>query len=150
MADSMPNPASAEINVEELDTAIRSAGIHIDDSTDEIEVDGSVVLISFEEIRDAELFLSLTCPQNGLAHSMWDRATGSNQMAHELHAEGVPHPEAMAEMDGVSWEWNIIPHVHGRRVTWHMYVVVPTLDLPEIVARLRGVEEGSCRDFAEL
>ncbi|MDX3237222.1 hypothetical protein PV392_16390 [Streptomyces sp. ME03-5709C] len=150
MAESMPNHAGPKITVEELDAAIRSAGVRISDSTDDIEADGSVVLISFEETRDAELFLSLACPQNGLAHSMWDRATGSNHMAHELHTEGVSHAEAMAEMDAVAWEWNVVPHVYGRRVTWHMYVVVPTIDLPEIVARLRGADGVFGRDFAEL
>ncbi|MFB7114837.1 hypothetical protein [Streptomyces sp. NPDC056291] len=150
MADTTPNDAGPESSVEELDSAIRSAGIRLDNVSDDIEADGSVVLIGFEEIRDAELFLSLTCPENGLAHSMWDRATGSNHMAHELHAEGVPHAEAMAEMNGVSWEWDIVPHVHGRRVTWHIFVVVPTVDVPEIVARLRGAEEVSGRSFAEI
>jgi hypothetical protein len=105
------------------------AGIRTTESCQDLYHDGAKAYIGFAEPQDLQLFLGLAVPEDGIAGSLWDRATGCN--------EGPDTPN----LD--MWEYKLMPYITGRRVRFRTYVEFPPKDVTELVRRLKAFDKES-------
>lgn len=155
MNDHTADLDAVQITVSELADALKTAGIVVNDCFDTDTERGTdpdaadedrTILINFNEMRDAELFLALTCPQDDRYGSLWDVATGANLLTpHIAKEEGISYADARRVTSGLAWSWRIVPHISGRRVFWHMHVFIPYVYVPQVIGRLRAAEESGDR-----
>lgn len=155
MNDHTADLDAVQITVSELVDALKTAGIVVNDCFDtdsqcdpdpELADEDRTILVNFSEMRDAELFLTLTCPQDDRYGSLWDVATGANLLTpHIAKEEGISYADARRVTRGLAWSWCIVPHISGRRVSWRMHVYIPYVYVPQVIGRLRASQETAGR-----
>lgn len=123
--------ALVDRDIAELVHTMWQAGIRTAESCQDFDDDGARVFIAFADRRDADLMLSLACPEDRKRGNIWDRATGNN------HIDGDDSPMPPFES---MWDWFTHPEISGRRVTWTLNVTFPVFDVPELTARLRAAK----------
>lgn len=100
------------------------------------------VSVSFHDLRDAETLVSLGLEEAGPG-TVYDRATGSCvTIMTKLDAGDELTDEQMDAVFSSSWVWGVHPHMVGRRMGWHVSVMMSDQDANAVTANLNTLRNG--------
>lgn len=97
------------------------------------------VHVYFRSIQDASAFLSLVLCEDQPG-TLYDRAT-----AHCLSMSLLPEDATQAQVEALirsGWNWTVHPHMSGRRVGWHVKVMMTTNDAAQVASVLNTLAAG--------
>lgn len=106
--------------------------------------DNGDMSVSFPDIRDAETMISLGVPADARPGTLYDRATASCVTLSVMAAQDEPPEDTAIEAAiEAGWDWSVHPNMIGRRMDWHVAVVMPMTDATYITASLNALRRGA-------
>lgn len=141
MNEFMTPEEMAEVAADALKDALTKNGVRV------VGCSGleGVVSLSLEEMRDAELLMSLSFDGPDGYGSRYDHATNGcvgRAALDEYERRGHDVTGLVDQLYETSWTWLIHPDMTDRRVSWHVAVVIPTEDALAVSATLNELYNG--------
>lgn len=125
----------------ELSTAVKRHGALVMDS---IATPDGTVHLTVHDVRDAEALLTLAVDRDAITPDLYNRITGG---CASLAADGTElSGEAAILALKDCWFWDVHPVMSGRRVDWHVSVIMPTPDAFEIARSLNVLADERIQD----
>ncbi len=95
--------------------------------------DTGEINLSFPSMADAEAMLTLALVSNENPGSLYDRATSA---CVTLTGDPEISDDDADRVLADAWKWQIHPAMSGRRMGWHVAVLIPAADVNQLTAVL--------------